>query len=58
MTITDLSDLLQARGIGLNAAGRATEWKNWALERGFGANRIGTFPTLRQAVRKLSSRPT
>jgi high affinity sulfate transporter 1 len=58
MTITDLSDLLQARGIGLNAAGRATEWKNWALERGFGADRIGTFPTLRQAVRKLSSRPT
>jgi hypothetical protein len=22
------------RGVGLNAAGRATEWKNWASERG------------------------
>jgi MFS superfamily sulfate permease-like transporter len=53
MTITDLADVLDERGIGLNAAGRATEWKNWAAERGFGGHRIRTFPTLRQAVRKL-----
>jgi high affinity sulfate transporter 1 len=55
MTITDLIAALQARGIGLNAAGRLTEWSNWGAERGFGSYRIGVFPTLRQAVRKLSA---
>jgi hypothetical protein len=48
MTITDLAAALEARGIGLNAAGRLTEWDNCHL--------IGAFPTLRQAVRKLSIR--
>jgi hypothetical protein len=46
---------LKARGIGLNAAGRLTEWDNWATERGFGGSGIGIFPTLRQAVRTLSA---
>jgi hypothetical protein len=32
-----------------------TEWDIWAAERGFGSYAIGTFPTLRQAVRELSS---
>jgi high affinity sulfate transporter 1 len=57
MTITDLATAFEARGIGLNAAGRLTEWDNWAAERGFRSRRIGAFPTLRQAVRKLSTRP-
>jgi len=57
MTIIDLLATLQARGIGLNAAGRLTEWSNWGAERGFGSYRIGVFPTLRQAVRKLATRP-
>jgi hypothetical protein len=48
--------VLEARGIGLNAAGRLTEWGNWAAERGFRNRRIVAFPTLRQAVRKLSIR--
>jgi high affinity sulfate transporter 1 len=56
MTITDLAVVLEARGIGLNAAGRLTEWGNWAAERGFRNRRIVAFPTLRQAVRKLSIR--
>ncbi len=55
MTITDLVAALNARGIGLNAAGRLTEWDNWAAERGFADHGIGAFPTLRQAVRKLSA---
>ena len=57
MTMTDLLAVLEACGIGLNAAGRLTEWDNWAAERGFGSYRIGAFPTLRQAVRNLSTRP-
>jgi MFS superfamily sulfate permease-like transporter len=56
MTITELAAALEARGIGLNAAGRLTEWKNWAAERGFGGRRVGAFPTLRQAVRQLSAK--
>ena len=55
MTITELAAALNARGIGLNAAGRLTEWDIWAAERGFGGYGIGAFPTLRQAVRELSS---
>jgi MFS superfamily sulfate permease-like transporter len=55
MTITELATALNARGIGLNAAGRLTEWDIWAAERGFGGYGIGAFPTLRQAVRELSS---
>ena len=55
MTITELATALNARGIGLNAAGRLTEWNIWAAERGFGGYGIGAFPTLRQAVRELSS---
>ena len=55
MTIAELATALNARGIGLNAAGRLTEWNIWAAERGFGGYGIGAFPTLRQAVRELSS---
>jgi MFS superfamily sulfate permease-like transporter len=58
MTITELVDVLGSRGIGLNTAGRATEWGNWAAERGFNGRLVGKFPTLRQAVRKLSTRPS
>lgn len=55
LTVTELGEALNARGIGLNAAGRLTEWDLWAAERGFGGYGIGAFPTLRQAVRELSS---
>ena len=55
MTITELATALNARGVGLNAAGRLTEWNIWAAERGFGGYGIGAFPTLRRAVRELSS---
>ena len=55
MSIPELATALIARGIGLNAAGRLTEWDIWAAERGFDGYGIGAFPTLRQAVRELSS---
>ena len=55
MTVTELATALNARGIGLNAAGRLTEWNMWAAQRGFGDYGIGAFPTLRRAVRELSS---
>jgi high affinity sulfate transporter 1 len=55
LTVNELVPVLGARGVGLNAAGRATEWGNWASTRGFAApSRIRIFPTLRQAVRELS----
>jgi MFS superfamily sulfate permease-like transporter len=56
LTVTELVRILETRGIQLNAAGRATEWRNWAQSRGFAGNRIRIFPTLRQAVRDLSVR--
>ena len=40
LTVTELVQTLETRGIRLNAAGRATEWRNWARSRGFAANRI------------------
>ena len=55
LTLTELIPILGDRGVGLNAAGRATEWGNWARTRGFGnPSRIPIFHTLRQAVRELS----
>src|SRR4029078_10390570 len=56
LTVTELVQTLETRGIRLNAAGRATEWRNWARSRGFEENRIRIFPTLRQAIRDLSVR--
>ncbi len=56
LTVTELVGILETRGIRLNAAGRATEWRNWARSRGFAGDRIRIFPTLRQAVRDLSVR--
>ena len=56
MTVTELGELRSTReASGFNAAGRSTEWGLWAAERGFGGYGIGAFPTLRQAVRGLSS---
>jgi high affinity sulfate transporter 1 len=54
MTIDDLVAAFEARGIGFNTAGRATEWRHWAESRDFEGHRIRLFPTLRQAVRELS----
>jgi high affinity sulfate transporter 1 len=54
MTILELVTMLDARGISLNAAGRATEWRLWADKRGIVGGRVRFFPTLRQAVRELS----
>ena len=56
LTVTELVRILETRDIRLNAAGRATEWRNWARSRNFAGDRIQIFPTLRQAVRDLSVR--
>lgn len=54
LTVVELATALKIRGIGLHAAGRATEWRHWAEKRGIEGLRVGLFPTLRQAVRELS----
>jgi high affinity sulfate transporter 1 len=54
LTILDLVTTLKARGISVNAAGRATEWRLWADKRGIVDGRVRFFPTLRQAIRELS----
>jgi high affinity sulfate transporter 1 len=55
LTISDLSAKLRARGITLAVAGRMTEWRKRAEQKGFVADesgvRIKFYPTLRQAVR-------
>jgi high affinity sulfate transporter 1 len=54
MTLTDVADALKARGIGINTAGRATQWQQWAEKRGIRGHRVHFYPTLRQAIRELS----
>ncbi len=56
ITLVEIADALEPRGIMLNAAGRATEWGLWAKGRGFEGYRIRLFPTLRQAIRDLSGK--
>ena len=48
MIILDLVTALNARGISLSAAGRATEWRLWADKRGIVGGHIRFFPTLRR----------
>jgi MFS superfamily sulfate permease-like transporter len=56
MTILDLVAALKVRGISMNAAGRATEWRLWADKRGIVEGRVHFFPTLGQAVHELSKK--
>ena len=55
MTILEVVDALREHGISFNAAGRATEWRQWAETRGFDKQSVRLFPTLRSAIRELSS---
>jgi MFS superfamily sulfate permease-like transporter len=55
LTIMEVAATLEVRGIELNAAGRATEWRHWAERRGFAGQNVRIFPTLHHAVRELSS---
>ncbi len=58
LTLIEVVEGLRQRGVGFNAAGRATEWRQWAQARGFDGGRVRLFPTLRQAVRELSAGQT
>ena len=58
LTLLEVVETLRLRGIDFNAAGRATEWRQWAQARGFDEGRIRLFPTLRQAIRELSGGQT
>ena len=54
ITFAEIADVLRARGISINTAGRATEWQQWAKKRGIESHRVRFYPTLRQAIRELS----
>lgn len=52
LTISELAAELQAMGVTPVAAGRSTQWQEWARSRGLSIDtRLLRFPTLRQAVR-------
>jgi MFS superfamily sulfate permease-like transporter len=55
LTMLEVVEGLRLRGVSFNAAGRATEWHQWAAARGFEKQHIRLFPTLRSAIRELSS---
>lgn len=50
-TLREVRDILSERGITLAAAGRQTEWRHWLEERGFPADAVPLFPTLKHAVK-------
>ena len=57
-TAQELLEELQARGIGLRAAGRKREWQLWAAARGFAQgelHKIEIYPTLKSAIRACVS---
>lgn len=55
LAIVDVQRTLAERGITLSAAGRATEWKNWAVHRGFEPGRVRIFPTMESAIDALAA---
>ena len=56
-TAKDLADELQSRGITLAAAGRKSEWNQWAESRNFAeeARKVKAYPTLNSAIRACLS---
>jgi len=52
LTAVELAAELRARGVTLAAAGRATQWANWARARGIAIEDAGMlrFPTLEEAI--------
>ena len=55
MALGELIEALNARGVEIAAAGRATEWLDWGRARGFVKSKVRMFPTMRRAVKELSS---
>ena len=55
LCLVDMRRTLAERGITLNAAGRATEWRNWAARRGLEPVRVRIFPTMESAIDALSA---
>ena len=56
-TAQELADELQRRGITLAAAGRKSEWNQWAHSRRFGeeTRKVKVYPTLKSAIRACLS---
>ena len=56
-TAQELADELQRRGITLAAAGRQSEWNQWAHSRRFGeeTRKVKAYPTLKSAIRACLS---
>ena len=54
LTVTELMQTLETRGIRLNAAGRATEWRNWAQSRDLGEIASNFSGTVLKPSRKRS----
>jgi len=54
-TFKEVADLLARRGIRIVAAGRQTEWRRWMEARGLATGAVEIYPTLRHAVKALTS---
>lgn len=52
--VKEVADALRERGVGLCAAGRATEWRQWSERRDYEIHRVRMFPSLQAAVSELS----
>jgi MFS superfamily sulfate permease-like transporter len=56
LTVTELIGELRARGVTLVAAGRHTQWSEWARVHGLSIDAdVLRFPTLRQAVKAYAA---
>jgi high affinity sulfate transporter 1 len=56
LCIAEVKQTLAERGVSLSAAGRATQWKDWAMRRGH-TGMMNIFPTIQSAVHALARHP-
>jgi MFS superfamily sulfate permease-like transporter len=54
--VKEVADALHEKGIGLCAAGRATEWREWSEKRNYEFQRVRIFPSLQAAVDALGAK--
>ncbi|MGO8738498.1 SulP family inorganic anion transporter [Rhodoblastus sp.] len=53
--VKEVAEALRAKGVGLCAAGRATEWRQWSEKRDFDIRIVRMFPSLRAAFSELGA---